>query len=127
MTEPAGTDRIRARSFGAVAARYDTYRPRYPDELIDEVVRILPGRRVLEVGAGTGIATTALLARGLAMTCVEPDPGMAAVLSAKLAGRSGARVEVATFEDWSTARPAGAPGFDGLVSAQAWHWTDPAT
>jgi SAM-dependent methyltransferase len=127
MAETPGIDRVRARSFGAAAADYDRYRPRYPDQLVDDVVTMLPGRRVLEVGAGTGIATAAFAARGMAMTCVEPDAQMAAMLLAKLAGDADLHVDVATFEEWSTARPAGAPGFDALISAQAWHWTDPKT
>jgi SAM-dependent methyltransferase len=126
MTSPH-IDRVRALSFGAVAASYDRLRPRYPDRLVDDVVAMLPGRNVLEVGAGTGIATAAFAARGMAMTCVEPDAAMAAVLTAKLAGNPELRLDVATFQDWSAARPAGAPGFDGLVCGQAWHWTDPAT
>jgi SAM-dependent methyltransferase len=126
MTEIPGIG-LRARSFGAAAADYDRYRPRYPDRLVDDVVAMLPGRRLIEVGAGTGIATAAFVARGMAMTCVEPDAEMAAVLSAKLAGEADLRVDVATFEEWSTARPAGALGFDGLISGQAWHWTDPTT
>jgi SAM-dependent methyltransferase len=127
VTETPDIDRVRARSYGPVAADYDRYRPRYPDQLIDDVVAMLPGGRVLEIGAGTGIASAAFAARGLAMTCVEPDPQMAAVLSTKLAGHADLHLEVATFEDWSAARPAGAPGFDGLISAQAWHWTDRTT
>jgi SAM-dependent methyltransferase len=127
MTEVPNIDSIRARSFGAVAANYDKFRPRYPDQLVDDVVAMLPGRRVLEIGAGTGIATAAFAARGMEMTCVEPDPEMAAVLSVNLAGTADPHVDVATFEDWSAARPAGAPGFDGLISGQAWHWTDPKT
>jgi SAM-dependent methyltransferase len=127
MTETPHIGSVRARSFGAAAADYDTYRPRYPDQLVDDVVAMLPGRRVLEIGAGTGIATAAFAARGMAMTCVEPDPEMAAVLSAKLAGNADLHVDVATFDDWSAARSGGAPGFDGLISAQAWHWTDPKT
>src|SRR5215467_16119687 len=106
MTSP-DIDHVRARSFGGVAANYDKFRPRYPDQLVDDVVALLPGRRVLEVGAGTGIATAAFAARGMAMTCVEPDPEMAAVLSANLADHADVRVDVATFEDWSAARPAG--------------------
>jgi SAM-dependent methyltransferase len=124
MSGDPDIDSIRARSFGEVAARYDRYRPRYPDRLVDDVVAMLPGRRVLEVGAGTGIATTAFAARGMAMTCVEPDPEMAAVLSAKVGGDADVHVEVASFEDWSATRRA---TFDGLISGQAWHWTDPAT
>ena len=127
MTETPNIDRVRARSFGAAAANYDKFRPRYPVQLVDDVVAMLPGQRVLDVGAGTGIATAAFAARGLSMTCVEPDPQMAAVLSAKLAGNPDLHVDVATFEDWSAPRPIGAPGFDGLISGQAWHWTDPKT
>ncbi|GII25157.1 class I SAM-dependent methyltransferase [Planosporangium mesophilum] len=127
MTETPGIDSVRARSFGAAAADYDKYRPRYPDQLVDHVVAMLPGRRVLEVGAGTGIATAAFAARGMAMTCVEPDAEMAATLLAQLAGDADLHVDVATFEEWSAARPAGTAGFDGLISAQAWHWTDPKT
>src|SRR2546430_12182297 len=92
MPEPSGVDGLRARSFGAVAADYDRYRPRYPDQLADDVVAALPGRRVLEVGAGTGIATAAFAARGMAMTCVEPDAEMAAVLLGELT-RAGLRVD----------------------------------
>jgi len=125
MTEPPSIFSARARSFGAAAADYDKYRPRYPSQLVDDVVAMFPGRGVLEVGAGTGIATATFAAHGLAMTCVEPDPEMAAMLSAKLAGDPDLHVDVATFEEWSAARPAGAPRFDGLISAQAWHWTDP--
>src|SRR5947207_11019584 len=98
MTEAPGIDSVRARSFGAAAADYDKYRPRYPDQLVDEVVATLSGRRVLEVG--TGIATAAFAARGMAMTCIEPDAEMAAMLSARLAANADLRVIVATFEEW---------------------------
>jgi SAM-dependent methyltransferase len=127
VTETPGVESVRARSFGAAAADYDKYRPRYPDQLVDDVVAMLPGRRVVEVGAGTGIATAAFAARGMAMTCVEPDAQMAAMLLVKLAGDADLHVDVATFEKRSAARPVGALGFDALISAQAWHWTDPKT
>src|SRR3954468_21450207 len=89
MTETVGVDRVGARSCGAAAADYDKYRPRYPDQLVDDVVATLSGRRVLEVGAGTGIATAAFAARGMAMTCLEPDAEMAAMLSAETRRRRG--------------------------------------
>jgi SAM-dependent methyltransferase len=105
-------------TFGAVAALYDEVRPSYPDQLIDDVVGLLPGRDVVEVGAGTGKATAKLAARGLRLTCVEPDPAMARILVA----RCRVPVVISSFEQWE---PVGQ--FDGLVSAQAWHWADPET
>jgi hypothetical protein len=54
------------------------------------------------------------------MTCLEPDAGMAAVLRSIIAGTPSVTVVETTFEKWG--RPA--DPFDGLVSAQAWHWTD---
>jgi len=42
-----------------------------------------PGRRVVEIGAGTGALTAALLAAGAAVTAFDIDPDMVAVLAAQ--------------------------------------------
>jgi SAM-dependent methyltransferase len=112
---PVHADRRRAGAFGAAAVRYDRYRPRYPQSL---VAALVPGRgtRVLDVGAGTGIASAQLMEAGAEVLAVEPDPRMAAVASGK-----GVRVEQATFEDW---QPAGRT-FDLVVFAQSFHWMQP--
>ena len=110
------TNRQRANSFGGAAHNYDTHRPRYPDQLIDDV--LAPGvRRVLEAGAGTGIASMQIIKRGADVLAVEPDTRMAAVAQAK-----GIPVEIATFEQWD---PAGRQ-FDRVVFAASFHWVDPA-
>ena len=110
------TNRQRANSFGGAAANYDAYRPRYPDRLIDDV--LAPNaHRVLEGGAGTGIASMQLIERGADLLAIEPDARMAAVAQAK-----GVRVELSTFEDWD---PAGRR-FDLVVFAASFHWVDPA-
>lgn len=114
----------RGLSFGAVADSYDRYRPSYPPQLVSDVVGLLPGRRVVEIGAGTGIATSQFIANGLEMTCVEPDAQMAGVLARKLPEVD---VATATFEGWSAGRGPQSPRYDGLISAQAWHWTAPET
>jgi SAM-dependent methyltransferase len=110
------TNRERANSFGGAAQNYDTYRPRYPDRLIDDVLAP-DARRVLEAGAGTGIASMQMIERGADVLAVEPDTRMAAVAQAK-----GIPVELATFEDWD---PAGRR-FDRVVFAASFHWVDPA-
>jgi SAM-dependent methyltransferase len=110
------TNRERANSFGGAAHNYDTHRPRYPDQLIDDV--LAPSARgVLEAGAGTGIASMQFVEKGADLLAVEPDTRMAAVAQAK-----GIPVEIATFEQWE---PAGRR-FDRVVFAASFHWVDPA-
>lgn len=113
--QPAHTDRRRAESFGATAGMYDRCRPRYPQALVTDVLAGA-GVRVLDVGAGTGIASAQLQQAGADVLAVEPDERMAGVAAAK-----GIRVERATFEDW---QPAGRQ-FDLVVFAQSFHWVDP--
>lgn len=110
----------RARSFGAVAREYDRVRPSYPEALADDVAAELPGPSVVEVGAGTGKATVLLAARGLHITCLEPDDGMAAVLADNCSALPNVEIVVSSFEDWRPARL-----YDGLYAAQSWHWTTP--
>jgi SAM-dependent methyltransferase len=105
-----------AESFGSDAERYDRTRPRYPDAMVRRIVDGSPGRTVLDVGCGTGIAARQFQAIGCEVLGVEPDARMA-----DFARRSGVDVDVATFEAWD---PAGR-NFDTVVAGQAWHWVDP--
>jgi SAM-dependent methyltransferase len=109
-------DRRRAGAFGEVAELYDRARPRYPVELVDRLLAEGP-LDVIDVGCGTGIAAAELSARGCRVLGVEPDQRMAAV-----ATRRGLAVEESSFEHWD----ARGRRFDLLMSAQAWHWVDPA-
>jgi SAM-dependent methyltransferase len=112
---PAHTDRRRAESFGAVAVEYDRHRPRYPRPLIVDLIT-RDDMRVLDVGAGTGIAATQLADAGANVLAVEPDERMARVARAK-----GIHVEQVTFEEWQPADRE----FDLVVFAQSFHWVDP--
>jgi SAM-dependent methyltransferase len=114
---PVHTDRRRAESFGSVAQEYDRYRPHYPPALISRLVT-RPGLRVLDVGAGTGIASVQLADAGADVLAVEPDPRMAAVCHGK-----GIDVERSTFEQWQPADRT----FDLVVFGQSFHWVDPET
>jgi trans-aconitate methyltransferase len=50
------------RTFNEDALRYDRARPRYPEPMFDDLaaVGLGAGARVLEIGCGTGQATTEL-------------------------------------------------------------------
>jgi SAM-dependent methyltransferase len=109
-------NRTRAESFGSVAEQYDRFRPGYPSDLIDLLAAPRPGT-VLDIGCGTGKASTLLQARGLDVLGVELDARMAEVARAH-----GIPVEVGAFESWDDA----GRRFDLIVCGQAWHWVDPA-
>lgn len=58
-----------ARSFEAGADAYERHRPRYPEQLFDDIRELAGtrwGARLLEIGAGTGRATLALAEREIA-------------------------------------------------------------
>jgi SAM-dependent methyltransferase len=113
----------RARSFNSAAAVYAAARPSYPPALFEAVEetagRSLAGARVVDVGAGTGISTALLRARGARVLAVEPGDGMAAEFrralpDAPLIRGDGNRLPLATASA------------DLISYAQSWHWTDPA-
>ena len=107
----------RSLSFGSQAAAYERARPGYPPEAVDAALP--PGARaVVDLGAGTGKLTRSLIARGLDVVAVEPDPGMRARLAAAVPG---ARLLAGTAE----ALPLPDASIDAVLVAQAWHWVDP--
>ncbi|MFH0520981.1 class I SAM-dependent methyltransferase [Streptomyces sp. M41] len=124
MTVPSRTDRAhRARSFDAAAAQYAANRPSYPPALLDAIEELagrpLTGARVIDVGAGTGIATALLHARGADVLAVEPGDGMAAQFRRT-------HPDIPIVRGNGNALPVATACADFITYAQAWHWTDPA-
>jgi SAM-dependent methyltransferase len=118
--------RVQRLAFSEAADLYDRHRPAYPDRLIDDLVALagLDGSQaVLEVGAGTGKATSMFAARGIPVLAVEPSAEMATVWRRNCSAYTDVELEQSDFEDWD---PRGRR-FPLLFSAQAWHWVQPAT
>ncbi len=108
------------RGFQLGAAAYERGRPGYPPEAIAWMVdrlALAPGRRVLDIGAGTGKLTRDLLPSGAEVVAIEPVPGMRAELERAVRA---ARVLDGTGE----ALPAEDASADAIVVAQAFHWFD---
>jgi SAM-dependent methyltransferase len=106
--------------FEEMAAEYARARPSYPDivfETLEQAGVIGPGTRVLEVGAGAGLATRPMLDRGSEVVGLEPGRQLAAIL-AEVA--PDADVVVAGLEDAELAED----DFDSAVAATAMHWVD---
>ncbi|MFJ9657103.1 class I SAM-dependent methyltransferase [Streptomyces griseoflavus] len=126
MTTPRAhqvTRSTRAHSFNTAAAQYAAGRPSYPPALFDTIEELtgrpLAGSRVVDAGAGTGLATARLRERGADVIAVEPGEGMAAEFRRTLPG-------VPVVRGSGDALPLADHCADLLTYAQAWHWTDPA-
>jgi SAM-dependent methyltransferase len=108
--------------FASQAEQYDRYRPRYPAELFVTLLResgLTEGDPVVEIGAGTGLATQPLAESGLRVYAVEPAVELARLAVEKAQGK--ATFVRGSFEDCPL------PARARLVAAfNAWHWVDPS-
>lgn len=106
--------------FERMAAEYAGARPPYPPNLYD-VLRaegvIGQGTRILEVGAGSGLATRELVRYGNEVVAIEPGRELAGLLASEVPGVSvlQARLEDAELPDTA---------FDAVVAATSMHWVD---
>jgi SAM-dependent methyltransferase len=113
----AGASRAqRARSFGRVAAEYERGRPGYPPEAIEWLLGARP-LEVLDLGAGTGKLTRALLDADHRVTAVEPLDEMRAILSSQLPA---ARTLAGSAEHL----PLTDASVDAVAVGSAFHWFD---
>ena len=102
------------------AENYDRSRPRYGPATVTALVEALelgPGAPVLELGAGTGQLSRALLEGGLDLTALEPLPATRALLARAIgAGRvlEGFAEEIQLPED----------SVDAVLAADSFHWFD---
>jgi SAM-dependent methyltransferase len=106
--------------FERMAAEYAGARPPYPPGLYDVLAAqgvVGPGIRVLEVGAGSGLATRELVSAGCEVVAVEPGRELAGLLRRDVPG---ATVLVTRLEDADL--PEGS--FDSVVAATSMHWVD---
>jgi SAM-dependent methyltransferase len=105
-----------ALSFGSVVDAYHRGRPGYPLD----AVRWLTGDEplsVLELGAGTGKLTQALVELGHDVHATDPDPAMLDVLART--------VHVSRISQTSAEEiPAADATYDVVVAGQAYHWFD---
>ena len=107
---------VRASAFDGVADEYERGRPGYPREAIDWVLGSEP-LEVLDLGAGTGKLTAAVLDAGHRVSAVEPLVRMRAILQDRLPA---ARVLEGTAEQL----PLADASVDAVVVGAAFHWFD---
>jgi SAM-dependent methyltransferase len=109
-----------AQQFASVADVYERGRPDYAPAVVGALAAeldIAPGARVLDLGAGTGKLTRALVAFGLDVVAVEPQGALREVLAA---GVGAERVLEGTAEEI----PLPDQSVAVVTVADAFHWFD---
>jgi SAM-dependent methyltransferase len=104
-------------SFDQAVTQYERARPGYPARAVRWMVPA-NSRDVVDLGAGTGKLTRALVDAGYAVTAVEPLEGMRAELARQLPG-------VRALAGSAEAIPLPDASADAVLAGQAWHWFDP--
>ncbi|HEU5277802.1 MAG TPA: class I SAM-dependent methyltransferase [Gaiellaceae bacterium] len=107
-----------SRGFELVADVYERARPGYPQEAIDWIAERLGlqrGRTVLDLGAGTGKLTRALVKTGARVIAVEPGDAMRARLEQAVP-------EAESLRGSAERIPLGDRSVDAITAGQAFHW-----
>jgi SAM-dependent methyltransferase len=113
------------RTFDEVAALYNIARPRYPDKLFEKLIAatgLQPHSKLLEIGPGTGQATTPLAKKGFEITAIELGAGLAEVARHELQDYKNVQIITGAFEEIILPESS----FDLVFAATAFHWLDPA-
>ncbi|MFD5270817.1 class I SAM-dependent methyltransferase [Streptomyces sp. NPDC058335] len=110
---------LHASSFGAAAVAYAEHRPDYAQAAVRWALEPAPGSRVLDLGAGTGKLTAALVALGAEVIAVEPDPAMLTELRHSLPA-------VRARQGSAEAIPLPNASVDAVLAGNAMHWFDMA-
>jgi len=111
---------VAAVGFGQGAAAYEAGRPSYPADSVEwlaEGLGIAPGRRVLDLAAGTGKFTRLLVPTGAHVTAAEPVAGMRRQFEQVLP-------DIEIVDGTAEHLPFSDDSFDIVTVAQAFHWFD---
>ena len=108
-------------TFNTVAEEYDKWSPEYVPELYADLFAYQPltsDSEVLEIGIGTGQATTPILKTGCRLTAVELGDQLAALTRKKFSDYPDFTVVTSAFQDYESPENR----FDLIYSAAAFHW-----
>ena len=109
--------------FDEIVVNYDKVRWNYPQQMFEDIFEYSDagkGKKAIEIGAGTGKATTPVLDAGYNVTAVELGVNMAKYISEKHKEYKNFNVIVDAFEDVTLTEGI----YDLIYAASAFHWID---
>jgi len=107
-------------SFDIYASEYQSVRPSYPIKLycdLQAVCRISKSSKMVEIGAGTGIATEKLAKIGANIVALEPGENLAKIAKQRLDGYKNVSIVCDTFENYQHTEK-----FDVALAFTSFHW-----
>ncbi len=119
----SNTSRRLRTAFDHTTDMYDRTRPRWNVDLVQRFFdhgTLVHGDPVLEIGAGTGQLTEALLDFGFKVVALEPGHQMAKTLRRKFGRQGHFQVVEEFFEEFESE-----VNWAGIFAANSFHWLDP--
>lgn len=107
-------------SFDVYAGNYHSVRPGYPAALFEDFkdqCEIDGNSRLMEIGAGSGIATVELAKFGCQVIAIEPGTNLAAIAREQTEKFENVKVLEETFESFQSVDK-----FDVILAFTAFHW-----
>lgn len=106
--------------FNQAADYYDKFRPSYPHEIIDTLIKetgIDQGSNLIEIGAGSGKATELFAGKGFNIICIDPGPDLVKKGNQRFLNDT-IEFKIARFEEYDLPENY----FDVVFAAQSFHW-----
>ena len=107
-------------SFDIYAEDYQSVRPTYPMQLyrdVQKVCKISKHSKMLEIGAGTGIATEELAKTGASVIALEPGENLVKIAKKRLNSYKNVSIICDTFENYQHTEK-----FDVALAFTSFHW-----
>jgi SAM-dependent methyltransferase len=110
--------------YSPAAAAYAATRPRYPQQLVEEVVArsgLTAASTLLEVGCGPGTATVSFAELGCRIVALEPNPEFCLLAEEVCQRFPNVELVTTSLEEWEPHQER----FDAVVAATSFHWIPP--
>lgn len=107
-------------SFDVFANNYDDVRPGYPAQMYEDIQKICAvsaQSSLLEIGAGSGIATVELAKLGCKIVGIEPGSNLVTIAKQKTVEYSNVEIKEAMFEEFEVKEK-----FDVVLALTSFHW-----